>query len=62
MVVDLPLVVAGRLVVVEVDGTGTAAAAAAAAAVVVVVEGAVEVVATRSQEGHMVSVVAGSCM
>lgn len=58
MVVVLPLVVAGRLVVVEVDGTGTAAAAA----VVVVVEGAVEVVATRSQEGHMVSVVAGSCM
>lgn len=58
--VVLPLVVAGRLVVVEVDGTGTAAAAAAA--VVVVVEGAVEVVATRSQEGHMVSVVAGSCM
>lgn len=31
-------------------------------AVVVAVGGAVEVVATRSQEGHIVRVVAGSCI
>lgn len=61
------------VVVVGKEGDGTVGVVAGAvgfeaAVLVVVVEGggsgggAVEVVATRSQEGHMVSVVAGSCM